>query len=95
MSAGGEMPQMKPSPSGRIHMPEVSNTSGMSDPSSGARIMNAVRALALIVAGLSALGLLLKLLVVFNQYNMEVLALTVPANLGLLLGVRRKFPKTI
>ena len=59
------------------------------------RITNAVRALALIVGGLSALGLLLKLLVVFNQYNMEVLALTVPANLGLLFGVRRQFSKTI
>ena len=34
---------MKPSPSGRIHMPDVSNTSGMPESSSGARIMNTVR----------------------------------------------------
>ncbi len=43
ISAGGEMPQMKPSPSGLIHIPEVSNTSGMPALSSGARIMNTVR----------------------------------------------------
>lgn len=54
------------------------------------RIINAVRVLSLVVGGLSALGLVLKLLVVFNQYNMEVLALTVPANLGLMFGIRRR-----
>ncbi len=44
-------------------------------------------ALALGVGALSLLGLLLKLLPLFDQVNGQVLALTVPANLGLALGV--------
>jgi hypothetical protein len=48
-----------------------------------------VLVLALMVGGLSLLGLLLKLLVVFNQYNMEALALLVPANVGMALGIRK------
>jgi hypothetical protein len=38
---------------------------------------------------LSLLGLVLKVLVVFNQHNIEALALFVPANLGLALGVKK------
>jgi hypothetical protein len=53
------------------------------------RILRAVRVLGMIVAGLSLLGLALKLLVLFNQHNIEVLALLVPANLGLAFGIKR------
>jgi hypothetical protein len=45
------------------------------------------RLLAFIVGGLSLLGLLLKVLPPFNQVNGQVLALFVPANVGLMLGV--------
>jgi hypothetical protein len=45
------------------------------------------RSLALMVGGLSALGLLLKLLPAFDQVNGQILALFVPANVGLMLGV--------
>jgi len=44
-------------------------------------------ALALAVGALSLLGLLLKLLPIFDQVNGQILALTVPANLGLAAGV--------
>jgi len=47
----------------------------------------AARFFALAVAGLSLAGLLLKLVPFFNQANGPILALTVPANLGLALGV--------
>jgi uncharacterized protein DUF4105 len=43
---------------------------------------------ALVVAGLSAMGVLLKLLPPFHQANGEILALAVPLNLGLALGLR-------
>jgi hypothetical protein len=45
------------------------------------------RYLALAVGGLSLLGLLLKALPDFDQVNGQVLALFVPANVGLMLGV--------
>jgi hypothetical protein len=44
-------------------------------------------ALALLVAGSSLLGVLVKVLPVFYQDNVELLALAVPANLGLAAGV--------
>lgn len=47
----------------------------------------AARLLAIAVGGVSLLGLLLKLLPLFYQVNGQVLALTVPANVGLALGV--------
>lgn len=47
----------------------------------------AAQALAMVVGGLSLLGVLLKALPGFNQVNGQVLALFVPANLGLMLGV--------
>jgi hypothetical protein len=45
------------------------------------------RMLALLVGGLALLGLVLKLVPGFDQVNGQVLALTVPANLGLMAGV--------
>lgn len=48
----------------------------------------AARMLAVLVAGLSLLGVVLKVLPMFHQVNGQVLALIVPANLGLALGVR-------
>jgi len=54
-----------------------------------ARWASMARACALIVAGASLLGLLLKLLPTMDQANLQVLALTVPANLGLTAGVLR------
>lgn len=53
----------------------------------GPAMLGAARILALVVAGLSLLGLLLKVLPAFNQVNGQVLALFVPANVGLMLGV--------
>ena len=47
----------------------------------------AARMLAMLVAGLSLLGVVLKVLPMFHQVNGQVLALIVPANLGLALGV--------
>ena len=44
------------------------------------------RALAVLVGALSLLGLLLKVLPAFDQVNGQMLALFVPANLGLMLG---------
>ncbi len=55
------------------------------------RLTGAVVILAMLIAGVSLLGLILKLLVSFNQVNGAVLALTVPANLGLFLGIRSGF----
>jgi hypothetical protein len=43
--------------------------------------------LAMLVGGLSLLGVALKVLPIFHQVNGQVLALTVPANLGLALGI--------
>jgi hypothetical protein len=46
-----------------------------------------VRVLAWLVAGLSLAGVLLKLLPASHQVNGQVLALLVPMNLGLAIGV--------
>jgi hypothetical protein len=51
--------------------------------------LRGARVFALLAAGLSLLGLLLKAFPVFNQMNGEILALFVPANLGLAAGVVR------
>jgi hypothetical protein len=45
--------------------------------------LRAARVLAVIVAGLSLLGLALKVLPAFHQVNGQILALFVPANVGL------------
>ncbi len=50
-------------------------------------VTRAVRALALMVGALSLLGLAIKVLPAFTQVNGQVLALFVPANVGLMLGV--------
>ncbi|MDZ4675470.1 MAG: DUF4105 domain-containing protein [Gemmatimonadota bacterium] len=47
----------------------------------------AALSLARIIVGCSVLGVLLKLLPVFNQANWDVIVLALPANVGLLLGV--------
>ena len=52
-----------------------------------ARWASTARACAIMVGGASLLGLLLKLLPAMDQSNLQVLALTVPANLGLAAGV--------
>jgi hypothetical protein len=49
--------------------------------------LRAARMLAMLVGGLSLLGVVLKVLPMFHQVNGQVLALMVPANLGLALGV--------
>ena len=49
--------------------------------------LRGARAVALLIAGLSLLGVLLKVLPWFSQANWPVLALFVPANLGLAAGV--------
>jgi Domain of unknown function (DUF4105) len=49
--------------------------------------LRAARVLVILVGGASALGLLLKLLPAFDQANGQILALTVPANLGLAAGI--------
>jgi hypothetical protein len=46
-------------------------------------------ALALVVAGLSILGLVLKVLPGFDQANVQVIALALPAHLGVAAGLRR------
>jgi hypothetical protein len=53
------------------------------------RALRAARALALIVGALSLLGLVLKVLPAFHQGNGQILALFVPANVGLAAGVVR------
>ena len=53
----------------------------------GAGSLRAARVLALLVAGMSLLGVVLKVLPMFYQVNGQILALTVPANVGLALGV--------
>jgi hypothetical protein len=50
------------------------------------RLEGAVRALAVLVAACSVLGLLLKLLPGFDQVNGQLIALALPANLGLALA---------
>lgn len=50
-------------------------------------VNRAVRVLAWLVAGLSLIGVLLKLLPASHQVNGQVLALLVPINLGLAIGV--------
>ncbi len=50
-------------------------------------LLRATRLLAICVGGLSVLGLMIKLLPVFSQANGQILALFVPANLGLSLGI--------
>lgn len=52
-----------------------------------AGVQRSARLLAILVGALSLLGLALKLLPMFNQVNGQVLALFVPINLGLTLGV--------
>ncbi|MEO8140583.1 MAG: hypothetical protein ABI742_13100, partial [Gemmatimonadota bacterium] len=52
-----------------------------------AGVQRSARMLAILVGTLSLLGLALKLLPMFNQVNGQVLALFVPINLGLMLGV--------
>lgn len=53
----------------------------------GPGVGKAAKLLAVVVGGLSLLGLLLKALPMFDQVNGQVLALFVPANVGLMLGV--------
>lgn len=53
----------------------------------GPSVQRVARLLAFLVGGLSVLGLLLKVLPAFTQVNGQVLALFIPANVGLMLGV--------
>ena len=53
------------------------------------RAGRAAERLALVVAGLSLLGLALKVLPGFDQTNMQVIALALPAHLGVAAGLRR------
>jgi hypothetical protein len=53
------------------------------------RAGRAAEALALAVAGLSILGLVLKVLPGFDQANVQVIALALPAHLGVAAGLRR------
>lgn len=48
------------------------------------------RRLALAIAALAALGLLLKLLPLFGQKNLEIIALALPVHMGLWLGLRSR-----
>ncbi len=48
--------------------------------------LRSARVLAMVVGGLSMLGVLLKVLPAFDQVNAQILALFVPLNLGLMLG---------
>ncbi|HKU60250.1 MAG TPA: DUF4105 domain-containing protein [Gemmatimonadales bacterium] len=54
-----------------------------------ARIGRLAQALALAVAGLALLGLVLKVLPGFDQANIQVIALALPAHLGVAAGLRR------
>ncbi len=56
----------------------------------GARSLPAARALVVVIAGCSLVGVLLKVLPIFGQANWDVIALALPANLGLALGVLGK-----
>jgi hypothetical protein len=53
----------------------------------GTRSAPAARALVMVIAGCSLVGVLLKVLPVFGQANWDVIALALPANLGLGLGM--------
>ena len=53
------------------------------------RTGRAAERLALVVAGLSLLGLALKLLPGFDQTNGHVIAIALPAHLGIAAGLRR------
>jgi len=53
------------------------------------RWARAAQPLALVLAGLSALGLLLKVLPGFDQANIQAVALALPIHLGVATGVRR------
>ena len=53
------------------------------------RAGRAAEGLALVVAGLSLLGLALKVLPGFDQANVQVIALALPAHLGVAAGLRR------
>jgi peptidoglycan/LPS O-acetylase OafA/YrhL len=50
------------------------------------------RRLALVIAALAALGFLLKLLPAFYQSNLDLIALALPAHLGVLAGLRSPEP---
>jgi len=50
------------------------------------------RRLALVIAALAALGLLFKLLPLFGQKNLEVIALALPVHAGLWLGLKSREP---
>ena len=51
------------------------------------RVGRVAQALALLVAGLSFLGLVLKVLPGFDQANVQVIALALPAHLGVAAGL--------
>ncbi len=51
--------------------------------------VRAARGVATVVAGLAALGLVLKVLPWFQQYNLEMIGLILPIHAGVLAGVRR------
>jgi hypothetical protein len=53
------------------------------------RLGRVAQVLALLVAGLSLLGLVLKVLPDFDQFNVQVIALALPAHLGVAAGLRR------
>jgi uncharacterized membrane protein len=52
------------------------------------RVGRVAEALALVVAGLSILGLVLKVLPGFDQANVQVIALALPAHVGVAAGLR-------
>ena len=57
---------------------------------SGAVVKRRTSRLAWIVTGIAAAGLALKVLPSFNQVNGEIIALTLPAHLGIALSLRTR-----
>lgn len=55
----------------------------------GSGVSRVAQTLAILVAGLSLLGMVLKVLPGFDQANLQVIALALPAHLGVVLGLRR------
>jgi hypothetical protein len=53
------------------------------------RVGRVAQALAVVIAGCSLLGLVLKVLPGFDQANVQVIALALPAHLGVAAGIRR------